>query len=86
MSGATSERAKLAKAKPLRPESVRKLSPREIQVAVLLCDGHSQKTAAHALKLSPHTVHHYVESFRLKMGGPSLLFCLLKFREAFSGG
>jgi DNA-binding NarL/FixJ family response regulator len=44
------------------------LSPRELQLLQLLARGHSNKQAASALSLSPHTVGDHVKSIYRKLG------------------
>jgi DNA-binding CsgD family transcriptional regulator len=43
------------------------LSPREIEVAKLVCDGRTSRTIAKLLKLSPSTISVHRRSVRLKL-------------------
>jgi DNA-binding NarL/FixJ family response regulator len=44
------------------------LTPREMQVAILLAEGHSNEDIASALKVSPHTARHHTQHVLAKLG------------------
>jgi DNA-binding NarL/FixJ family response regulator len=44
------------------------LTPREIQVAVLLAQGRSNAAIAEALRISPHTTRHHTQRVLAKLG------------------
>ncbi len=55
-------------AKDRQPDTVRALSPREIDAMTLLALGHSRAQVAHSLSISEHTLRAYIESARSKLG------------------
>lgn len=44
------------------------MTPREIEVAVLLTEGCSNRTIAHRLGISPHTARHHTQRVLVKLG------------------
>ena len=44
------------------------MTPREIEVAVLLTEGCSNRTIAHRLGISPHTARHHTQRVLAKLG------------------
>jgi DNA-binding NarL/FixJ family response regulator len=44
------------------------MTPREIEVALLLCEGCSNRTIAHRLAISPHTARHHTQRVLIKLG------------------
>ena len=50
------------------PETVRSLSPREIDTLTFLAMGYSRNQVAEMLSLSEHTLRAYIESARSKLG------------------
>ena len=44
------------------------MTPREIEVAMLLAEGCSNRTIAHRLGISPHTARHHTQRVLVKLG------------------
>ena len=44
------------------------MTPREIEVALLLAEGCSNRTIAHRLGISPHTTRHHTQRVLVKLG------------------
>jgi DNA-binding CsgD family transcriptional regulator len=44
------------------------MTPREIEVALLLAEGCSNRTIAHRLGISPHTARHHTQRVLVKLG------------------
>ena len=44
------------------------MTPREIEVAMLLSEGCSNRTIAHRLRISPHTARHHTQRVLAKLG------------------
>lgn len=44
------------------------MTPREIEVALLLSEGSSNRTIAHRLGISPHTARHHTQRVLIKLG------------------
>ena len=44
------------------------MTPREIEVALLLTEGRSNRTIAHRLGISPHTARHHTQRVLIKLG------------------
>lgn len=60
------------------PDTVKKLSPREIDALSLLAVGYSRSQAADSLSISEHTLRVYIESARHKLGASNTTHAVAK--------